>query len=127
MPPPPHMRRPPGHRPTTSDEDRRRREAKMRAEKGELDIFADPADKKPREKTHRRRNSESSVREKPTMDPEEEKKRRERKYRESKKSGKQQKRLDVIDKLDVTSIYGTGCRLLCPKVNQPADISSVPS
>ncbi|ETN45498.1 uncharacterized protein HMPREF1541_09330 [Cyphellophora europaea CBS 101466] len=80
----------------------------MRAEKGELDIFADPADKKPREKTHRRRNSESSVREKPTMDPEEEKKRRERKYRESKKSGKQQKRLDVIDKLDVTSIYGTG-------------------
>lgn len=49
------------------------------------------------------------------MDPEEEKRRRERKLRESKrtgsKSGKPNKKLDVIDKLDVTSIYGTGCKI----------------
>jgi hypothetical protein len=104
------MRRPPGHRPQMSDEERRRREAKMRAQKAELDIFADPSDpKRLLDKPHRRRNSESSVRGKP-LDPEEEKKRRERKHRESKSRGKPQKRLDVIDKLDVTSIYGTGCK-----------------
>ena len=85
----------------------------MRAQKDELDIFADPSDaSRLREKRRPRRNSESSVREKPSaLDPEEEKKRRERKYRESKYSKgskKPSKRLDLIDRLDVTSIYGTG-------------------
>ena len=56
------------------------------------------------------------------LDPEEERKRRERRHREreagardgkgkshaSSKSKKPNQRLDVIDKLDVTSIYGMG-------------------
>jgi hypothetical protein len=79
----------------------------MRAAKAELDIFADPSEKKSRSA---RRNSESSVREKPALDPDEEKKRQERKKRESKRVVRHQKRLDVIDKLDGTSIFGTGCK-----------------
>lgn len=82
----------------------------MREAKAELDIFADPVEKKSR--SHRRRNSESSIRDKPSLSPEEEKKRRERKHREGSKRGvRGQKRLDVIDKLDGTSIYGSGCKL----------------
>ena len=80
----------------------------MRATKAELDIFADPTEKKSR--SHQRRNSESSIRDKPALDPDEEKKKLERKKRESKRMVRQQKRLDVIDKLDGTSIYGTGCK-----------------
>lgn len=101
--------RPPGHQPSVSEEQRKRQGARE-----ELDIFADPIELKLRDRERRpRRNSESSVRDKTAMDPEEERKRRERKYRESKRSGskstKPNKKLDVIDKLDVTSIYGTGC------------------
>ncbi|KAK5088756.1 hypothetical protein LTR05_002977 [Lithohypha guttulata] len=101
---------PPGHRPSVSNEDKIRQQTR-----GELDIFADRFGLKPKssERERRpRRNSESSVRDKAVMDPEEERKRRERAYRESKRSGskstKPNKKLDVIDKLDVTSIYGTG-------------------
>lgn len=101
--------RPPVHRPSNSEEEKRRQQSRP-----EMDIFADQFELKSRDPNRRpRRNSESSVRDKPAMDPEEEKKRKERKYRESKrngsKSGKPNKKLDVIDKLDVTSIYGTGC------------------
>lgn len=113
MPPRPYGRGPPpGHKPSLSEEERRRRDAKIRAQKAELDIFADPTDiSRLREKGRPRRNSETSVRDASKMlDPEEERKRRERKYRESKRSGKKPpRRLDTIDKLDVTSIYGTGC------------------
>lgn len=106
--------RPPGpqHRPSDSAEERQRRQRMP----GDLDIFADSAasgnDGKPR------RNSESSIRDKarpPTT--EEERRRRERRNRESKKEvarpGKNaaNRKLDIIDKLDVTSIYGTGRRL----------------
>ena len=118
MPPPYTERSTNGHKPSSSDEDRRRREARMRAQKSELDIFADPADaSRSKDKRHPRRNSESSVRDRPRLTPEEEKKRRERKLRESKhgeskhgSKSKAQRKLDVIDKLDVTSIYGTGCK-----------------
>lgn len=62
------------------------------------------------------------------LDPEEERRRRERKHREREgrhRDGKHRSsrrspnyKLDVIDKLDVTSIYGTGCkcghRFPCP-------------
>lgn len=52
------------------------------------------------------------------MDPEDERRRRERRHRERERErdGKPRSkrapgyRLDVIDKLDVTSIFGTGCR-----------------
>jgi len=106
-----------GHRPTRSQEEalRARRVAgsssRTTRPSGELDIFADPAPQK-----HRvRRNSESSVSSR-SLDPEEEKKRqerrrRERRHREQGKEGRPKKtdrKLDIIDKLDVTSIYGTG-------------------
>jgi len=96
-----------------SDEARTRQQA---ATHDKLDIFADPTfDSKPRDRERKtRRNSESSVRDKTSMDPEEDRRRRERKHRETKRTGskssKPNKKLDVIDKLDVTSIYGTGCK-----------------
>ena len=98
-----------------SEEDRRRQQAKSRAAPNELDIFADPPESnRPRERRTQRRNSESSIRDKPRdMDPEAEKRRRERKLREergSHRSKRPNRRLDIIDKLDVTSIYGTGRR-----------------
>jgi hypothetical protein len=111
---------PPKHRPSNSDEEKRRQQGRPRGPPGELDIFADPADpNRTRERrAPPRRNSESSVRDKPKdLDPEAEKRRRERKEREAKdgksssKSKKPSKRLDIIDKLDVTSIYGTGREL----------------
>ncbi|KAG9243733.1 Pal1 cell morphology protein-domain-containing protein [Calycina marina] len=110
---------PPGHRPTRSQEDamRARRAAtglnnRVSQPKGELDIFADPSPQKGRA----RRNSESSVGGK-SLDEDEkrrqERRRRERRHREEgKRSGsrpkKPDRKLDIIDKLDVTSIYGTG-------------------
>lgn len=108
---------PPAHRPSNSEEERRR----LAKQRGELDIFADPPTNRSRERRPRR-NSESSVRDRKVLDPEEEKKRREKRetrYKDGKrsgstsKSGKPNRRLDVIDKLDVTSIYGTGRKLFC--------------
>ncbi len=89
----------------------------------ELNIFADPKETSSPRKTDSRRpgrrNSESSLSERP-VDLEEEKKRRERRHRERErrhrerdakdpKSKKPDRKLDIIDKLDVTSIYGPGC------------------
>jgi hypothetical protein len=89
----------------------------------ELDIFADPSETSPKKVDSRRvrRNSDSSLMERnaKSLDPEEEKKRQERRRRERRhrerdgKDGKPRKpdrKLDVIDQLDATSIYGTGCR-----------------
>jgi len=77
----------------------------------ELDIFASPeknGDRKPR------RNSESSVLDKPPTS-EEERRRRERHRRERRHDGSRSRHgrrkphgLDIIDKLDVTGIYGAG-------------------
>lgn len=102
--------RPPGHKPSMSEEEQRKLQSRPRPD---LDIFADPADAANRDRERRpRRNSESSVRDKPRSMDEEERRRRERKYRESKRTGSKStrpnKKLDVIDKLDVTSIYGMG-------------------
>lgn len=94
----------------------------------ELDIFADPVDSTTARRLDSsrrvRRNSESSVVDRKPLDPEEEKKRQERRRRERRerreREGKDPKRkpdrkLDIIDKLDVTSIYGTGCECShCP-------------
>ncbi|KAG0651660.1 Pears and lemons 1 [Hyphodiscus hymeniophilus] len=117
-------RPPPGHRPTRSQEEamRARRAAASSESKsrptGELDIFADPSESPKKSDARRiRRNSESSIAERKLLSPEEEKKRQERKRRERKhreregstsKSKKPDRKLDIIDKLDVTSIYGTG-------------------
>ena len=85
-----------------------------------LDIFADPPTRRP-PGTRPRRNSDGSIVEKKSLSPEEEAKRRERRHREREHRHKDSKgrpvpskgktlsrRLDVIDKLDVTSIFGTG-------------------
>jgi hypothetical protein len=65
------------------------------------------------------------------LDPEEEKKRAERRRRERRhrerdakdgKSKKPDRKLDIIDKLDVTSIYGTGCEYFQFNFNDSADI-----
>ena len=122
-------RAPPGHRPTRSQEEamRARRAAASSGSRsrptGELDIFADPSESpKKSDARHVRRNSESSVADRKPLDPEEEKKRQERRRRErrhrereggsSSRSKKPDRKLDIIDKLDVTSIYGTGCEYL---------------
>lgn len=119
------------HRPSRSQEEALRARkpgasgsSSRRPPAGELDIFADPSDKRERRP---RRNSDSSAMERPsrTLDDDErrrqERRRRERRHREREaKDGKDGKsssstgkkpdrKLDVIDKLDVTSIYGTGC------------------
>lgn len=121
-------RGPPVHRPTRSQEDEQRSRSgvKQRGPPRELDIFADPAETVRHRENRRptRRNSESSVADRAgkPLDPEEEKRRRERRHRErdagardgkgrshtSSKPKKPNQRLDVIDKLDVTSIYGMG-------------------
>lgn len=112
-------RGPPGHRPTHSQEEAlraRKPGAKPRA--ATEDIFADPSETSSRRRV--RRNSDSSVVSRASrklLDPEEEKKRADRRRRERKhrerdakdgKSRKPDRKLDIIDKLDVTSIYGTG-------------------
>lgn len=118
-----------GHRPSRSQEEamRARRlagnsSAHKQRPSGELDIFADPAS--PEASSSRapgarraRRNSDSSILSKngKFLDPEDEKKRLERKRRERRhkesrdKTKKPDRKLDVIDQLDATSIYGTGC------------------
>jgi hypothetical protein len=123
-------RGPTGHRPTKSQEEamriRRAANGSRSRPSGELNIFADPESPAKRPDLRRvRRNSESSVvgSGKPLDSDEEkrrqEKRRRERRHREARdgKDGKDgrpkktERKLDVIDKLDVTSIYGTGCEL----------------
>lgn len=65
-----------------------------------------------------RRNSESSVtsRHSRLIESEDEKKRQERRRRERRHRDRREKKpngkLDIIDKLDVSSIYGSGCEYL---------------
>jgi hypothetical protein len=117
----------PMHRPTRSQEEamRARRAAtgvpgRPRAPNGELNIFADPESPRKSGERRVRRNSDSSLMERSgkLLDPEEEKKRQERRRRgrrhreREREAGKDPKarkgRLDIIDQLDATSIYGTG-------------------
>lgn len=119
---PPRVQRPPGppHRPSRSEEEQRRLRLgqKPRGPPHGLDVFADP----PEPRRHRlRRNSDSSIVTK-TLGTEEDQRRREMRRRErdarrdgrprphptSSRSKKPNQRLDIIDSLDVTSIYGTG-------------------
>lgn len=118
---------PPGHRPSHSEEERRRNGGKPRAAPGGLDIFADPPDPNKLRERKPRRNSESSVREKKPLDPEDEKRREERRRRHERRRPKQpERRLDIIDKLDVTSIYGMGCEYYIVLIVAQANFFSVP-
>ena len=112
-----------GHRPSRSrEEEMRRRQCGQPGPRAAqtMDIFADPPDIS--RSSRPRRNSESSVTDRGKfLSPEEEKRRQERRRhdREARRgpdgklkpplsSKKGNKQLDVIDKLDVSSIYGTG-------------------
>lgn len=120
-----------GHRPSRSQEEeqqRMRNGARPRAPPSQgVDIFADPPEvgryRRPR------RNSESSVADKSgTLSELDEWRKRERRHRDREarhrgdvqarpqtaKPKKPNQRLDLIDQLDVTSIYGTGCRRTYP-------------
>lgn len=121
-PPPPTHANGPGTRPENMtprprgpplslEDERRRVTGNPRGPPGELNIFADQADKS-RERRPRR-NSDTSIREKTPklLDPNDDRRKRERRPRDPRRDGKPRgpsRRLDVIDKLDVTSIYGTG-------------------
>ncbi|CAO1599903.1 hypothetical protein XANCAGTX0491_003610 [Xanthoria calcicola] len=117
-----HRPGPPIHRPSRSEEEQRRVRAgaKPRGAQQGSDVFADPQE--PRRRL--RRNSDSSIASR-ILGPEEDRRRRERRQkdrdaREARKDGKSKQhgassrskkpnqRLDIIDSLDVTSIYGTG-------------------
>lgn len=121
---------PPRRFPTEEERLRLRQGGKPRGPSGELNIFADPTDKS-RERRPRR-NSDTSIQEKTTklLDPNDDRRRRERRHRDSKRDGKPRgpsRRLDVIDKLDVTSIYGTGRELVKSHDVSQANSSSLPS
>jgi hypothetical protein len=108
---------PPGHRPSHSKEERERVAGRSRGPTGQLDIFADPPDLAKARERRPRRNSDTSIisgeKTRKFLDPDDERRRLERRHRDSKRHGKSKpasRRLDVIDKLDVTSIYGTGSK-----------------
>lgn len=115
------------HRPSRSQDEEQqklRNGTRNRAPLQGLDIFADPPEvAKNGEGRRPRRNSDSSVVSSKPLDTEEEQSRKERRHKDrdarrdgkgrphassSAKPKKSNQRLDVIDKLDVTSIYGTG-------------------
>ncbi|KAL8863562.1 MAG: hypothetical protein Q9178_000243 [Gyalolechia marmorata] len=129
---------PPVHRPSRSEEEqwRLRGGSKLRGPPQTLDIFADP----PEPRRRLRRNSDSSIVSR-TLGSEEDRRRRERRQKErdarearkdgklkthgtSSRSKKPNQRLDLIDSLDVTSIYGTGCKRFLN--SQPRQDANVP-
>lgn len=124
---------PQNHRPSRSDEknDARRLAPqprgppKPRGAANELDIFASPSQT---ENRRPRRASESSVmdKDKDKASEDDRRRRERRKEREARrekegrskdgsrsKSTKKPQGLDLIDKLDVTGIYGQGRKLIC--------------
>ncbi|KAI1779090.1 Pal1-domain-containing protein [Hypoxylon cercidicola] len=112
---PPRGRGPPpssSHRPTRSQEEAlRARRMHSTSNGGDKALNASPQ-KRPTERRPRR-NSESSVIEKPLTDEEKKarearRRERERRHRDGKDKPKTGRKLDIIDQLDATSIYGTG-------------------
>ena len=120
-----------GHHPSRSQEDAKYRPYASRRPQGpqgpqgpQHDIFADPPDAGRSYRRPTRRNSDSSIASK-HLSPEEEARRRHRKAREARhrdrenkgrpppsRSGKSNRRIDLIDSLDVTSIHGIGSEWL---------------
>ncbi|KAL6713311.1 hypothetical protein ACLMJK_008776 [Lecanora helva] len=112
-----------GHHPSRSHEEGNHRPRDgMKPRRNELDVFADPpSPEQRRDRARLRRNSDSSINSR-VMDPEAEQRRRERHRRErearhkdgkgkpptSSRSKRPNKQLDIIDSLDVSSIFGTG-------------------
>ncbi|KAK4211714.1 Pal1 cell morphology protein-domain-containing protein [Rhypophila decipiens] len=112
MPPPGRRGPPPNHRPTRSQEEALRARRRQNGESS----AAGPSDpsRSPQRRDRRRRNSESSVADDKALTEEEKKARdarrreRERRHLESKAKKPVNRKLDIIDQLDATSIYGTG-------------------
>lgn len=112
-----------GHFPSRSNEDPDRRLHTGKPQRNELDVFADPASPENGQRRPRpRRNSDSSINSR-ILSPDDERRRKERHRRErearhrgdgksrpltSSKSKKPNKQVDIIDSLDVTSMFGTG-------------------
>ncbi|KAF3055136.1 hypothetical protein GL218_07520 [Daldinia childiae] len=100
------------HRPTRSQEEAlRARRMHSASNGGEKGLSSSPH----RKQTDRRprRNSDSSMIEKPLTEEEKKarelrRKERERRHREGKDKPKTGRKIDIIDQLDATSIYGTG-------------------
>lgn len=94
---------------------RRQKEKERNGSGAGLNIFESPPKKTERRP---RRNSESSIMDKPLTEEEKKAKEARRREREKRRAeGKDKKpsrRLDLIDQLDATSIYGTGCEMQPP-------------
>ncbi|KAI1764395.1 Pal1-domain-containing protein [Hypoxylon sp. FL1150] len=112
---PPRGRGPPpssSHRPSRSQEEAlRARRMHSTSNAGDKPMNLSPQ-KRPAERRPRR-NSDSSMMEKPLTDEEKKardlrRRERERRHREGKDKTKTGRKLDIIDQLDATSIYGTG-------------------
>ncbi len=108
--PPSGRQPPPHHRPSRSQEEA------LRARRMQGNATAGPSDpSSPQKKMERRprRNSESSVLSTDKIMTEDERKQRDLKRRERERRAKEKprpnRRMDIIDQLDATSIYGTGC------------------
>ncbi|KAI1417301.1 Pal1-domain-containing protein [Hypoxylon sp. FL1857] len=101
------------HRPTRSQEEAlRARRMHSASNGGDLLKGTSSPQKRPSERRPRR-NSDSSMLEKPLTDEEKKarelrRKERERRHREGKDKPRTGRKLDIIDQLDATSIYGTG-------------------
>lgn len=106
---------PPAHRPSRSqEEDLRTRKTRGTGNSGTLiDIDSPPQQR--RTERRPRRNSDTSIldltedeREKRARDARRRERERERRHRENKEKKPTNRKLDIIDQLDATSIYGTG-------------------
>ncbi|KAI0850843.1 Pal1-domain-containing protein [Daldinia vernicosa] len=99
---------PSSHRPTRSQEEAlKARRMHSASNGGEKSLSGKQTDRRPR------RNSDSSMIEKPLTEEEKKarelrRKERERRHREGKDKPKTARKIDIIDQLDATSIYGTG-------------------
>ncbi|KAK0729884.1 Pal1 cell morphology protein-domain-containing protein [Lasiosphaeris hirsuta] len=115
VPPPGRRGPPPNHRPTRSQEEALRAR-KASQGNGEASGPIKPSQSPQRRSDRRpRRNSESSVMDSDKIMTEEERKARdarrrdrERRHREGRDKKPVNRKLDIIDQLDATSIYGTG-------------------
>ncbi|KAI0138139.1 Pal1-domain-containing protein [Hypoxylon sp. NC0597] len=101
------------HRPTRSQEEALRARRMHSASNGAELAKGGPSPQKRPTERRPRRNSDSSMLEKPLTDEEKKarelrRKERERRHREGKDKPRSGRKLDIIDQLDATSIYGTG-------------------
>ncbi|KAI0837948.1 Pal1-domain-containing protein [Hypoxylon sp. FL0890] len=101
------------HRPTRSQEEALRARRMHSASNGADLLKGGPSPPKRPTERRPRRNSDSSMLEKPMTDEEKKarelrRKERERRHRDGKDKSRSGRKLDIIDQLDATSIYGTG-------------------